>query len=78
MIRGIVRIAGITAVAVFLVSVSFFGGFMSGGQFFPAPPAAAQSTDGVPADWKPAFNVFWEAWNFVHQDFYKVPDDEAL
>lgn len=79
MIRGIIRVAVITAVAVFLVGGAFMGGFMAGGQLNPAPPAAAQAADSVPADWKPAFNVFWEAWNFVHQDFYKTPiDDEAL
>ncbi|HEX7592888.1 MAG TPA: S41 family peptidase, partial [Anaerolineae bacterium] len=26
--------------------------------------------------WKPYFPVFWEAWNYVKQDFYKTPVDQ--
>lgn len=79
MISGIIRVAVITAVAIFLVSGAFLGGYIASGQLNPPPPAAAQSDNGVPADWKANFGVFYEAWNYVHQDFYKVPiDDSAL
>ncbi len=76
MIRGIVRVAVITAVAVFMVSGAFFGGFLTGAHVNP-PPVAAQSENSVPVEWRPSFNVFWEAWKYIHQDFYKVPFDDG-
>ncbi len=76
MIRGIFRVVAMTAVAIILVSGAFLGGFATSPLIF-VPPAPADG--GAPPDWKPYFPVFWEAWNYVHQDFYKTPiDDSAL
>lgn len=76
MLRGILRVAALTVVAVLLTSAAYMGGFYVSRQVF--PPAAPQD-GGAPADWKPAFGVFWEAWNYVHQDFYKPTiDDNTL
>lgn len=77
MIRGMIRIVLVTIVAALLVLGAYSGGYVASMQLAPVP-AAAQS-DRVPNDWNPTFNVFWEAWNYVHQDFYKVPiDDQNL
>lgn len=73
---GIFRVAIMTVVVVILVSGAFLGGFATSLQIFPPP---LPPDGGAPADWKPYFPVFWEAWNYVHQDFYKTPiDDSAL
>lgn len=78
MIRGIIRVAAITAVAVFLAGSAYVVGYLTGPKVFP-PPAATPAESSIPADWTEAFKVFGEAWNFVHQDFYKTPiDDDAL
>jgi carboxyl-terminal processing protease len=63
-----------TVLSILLVGVAFAGGFATSRQMFPpAPPPDG----GAPADWKPNFPVFWEAWNYVKQDFYKTPVDES-
>lgn len=78
MIRGILRVAVITAAAVFLVGVAFVGGYLVSPRIFP-PPAATPAESSIPADWTAPFAVFGEAWKFVHQDFYKTPiDDDEL
>jgi carboxyl-terminal processing protease len=74
MIRGIVRVFLVTIVSVILVSGTFLTGYaVSTLVFPPAPPPDG----GAPADWKPFFPVFWEAWNDIHQDFYKTPIDDT-
>lgn len=76
MLRGILRIVVVTLVAVLMTGAAFMGGFAVSRQVF--PPAAADD-GGAPVDWKPAFGVFWEAWKYVHQDYYKPSiDDNAL
>ncbi|MBI5029448.1 MAG: S41 family peptidase [Chloroflexi bacterium] len=77
MIRGILRVVGLTIVVILLVSVAFVGGYGSSRLMFP-PPLPADG--GAPADWQPSFKVFWEAWNYVHQDFYKpnINDSELV
>jgi len=76
MIRGIIRAVLITIVAAILVTGAFAGGFATSRYVFPpAPPPDG----GAPTAWKPYFPVFWEAWNYVHQDFYKTAiDNDAL
>lgn len=62
-----------TVLSIVLVSGAFTGGYaVSRLAFPPAPPPDG----GAPADWKPFFPVFWEAWNYVKQDFYKTPVDQ--
>ncbi len=62
-----------TIVSIVLVASAFTGGYaISRLAFPPAPPPDG----GAPADWKPYFPVFWEAWNYVKQDFYKTPVDQ--
>ncbi len=79
MIRGLIRVLLMMLVAALIVFGAFSGGYVTAMQLAPAPVAAQSETGNVPSDWKPSFNVFWEAWNYVHQDFYKVPiDDQAL
>ncbi len=76
MLRGILRVVVVTLVAVLMTGAAFMGGFAASRQVF--PPASPED-GGAPADWKPAFGVFWEAWNYVHQDYYKSGiDDNAL
>jgi carboxyl-terminal processing protease len=73
MIRGILRVFLMTVVSIVLVASAFTGGYaISRLAFPPAPPPDG----GAPADWKPYFPVFWEAWNYVKQDFYKTPVDQ--
>ncbi len=75
--RGIIKIGLVTLLTVALVATAFAGGFVVSRQLF---PPALPPDGGAPASWKPAFAVFWEAWNFVHQDFYKTPinDDDLV
>ncbi|MBI3742369.1 MAG: PDZ domain-containing protein [Chloroflexi bacterium] len=75
MIRGIVRIALMTIFAMILVGGAFLGGFATSRQVFPPAPSP---DGGAPAEWKTNIPVFWEAWKYVHQDFYKAPDDTEL
>ena len=76
MLRGIIRVVLVTLVAVILVASAFVGGFALSRQLF---PAASLPDGGAPAEWQTNFPVFWEAWNYVHQDFYKPDiDDSAL
>ncbi len=76
MIRGIVRTLLLVWLAVLLVTCAFAGGFATSRQIF---PPALPSDGGAPAEWKPYFPVFWEAWRYVQQDFYKTPiDQDAL
>ncbi len=78
MIGGLIRILLTAFVSALLVFGAFTGGYVSSMHLAPAP-AASQTEVRVPSDWQPTFNVFWEAWRYVHQDFYKVPiDDEVL
>ncbi|CAG0987401.1 carboxyl-terminal processing protease [Anaerolineae bacterium] len=72
MIRGILRVFIMTVVVIFLVSGAFAGGYAVSRQVF---PPALPSDGGAPADWKPYFPVYWEAWNYVKQDFYNPPAD---
>ncbi len=75
MIRGILRVILLTIVAAFLIGGSYVGGYVTSQVVFPP----RETRDGAPSDWKPYFGVFWEAWNYVHQDFYKPGiDDSAL
>ncbi|MDE3090441.1 MAG: S41 family peptidase [Chloroflexota bacterium] len=76
MIRGILRVFIMTVLSFILVTAAFGGGYASSRIAF---PPALPPDGGAPADWKPYFPVFWEAWNYVHQDFYKTPiDDPSL
>jgi carboxyl-terminal processing protease len=54
----------------------FLSGYALSRVMFP-PPLSADG--GAPPEWKPHIAIFWEAWRYVHQDFYKTPlDDDAL
>ena len=76
MLRGIIRAVLTTVVVAVLITGAFGGGFAASRMLLP-PPLPADG--GAPADWQPYIPVFWEAWNFVHQDFYKPPlDNTAL
>src|SRR5512142_2984582 len=76
MLRGIIRIVIVVLVSAILTGAAYTGGFAASRMVF-RPPALPDG--GAPDDWKPNFGVFWEAWNFVHQDFYKANiDDSAL
>jgi carboxyl-terminal processing protease len=56
--------------SVLLVVGAFGGGFAASRALF---PPALSSDGGAPSEWKSNIPVFWEAWNYVHQDFYKLP-----
>jgi len=72
MIRGILRVVLLTIITIILVSAAFAGGYATSRSVFPpAPPPDG----GAPPDWKADFPVFWEAWHWVQQDFYKTPLD---
>ncbi len=74
MIRGILRVFIMTVLSIVLVAGAFAGGFVVSRQVFPpAPPPDG----GAPATWQPYFPVFWQAWDYVHQDFYKAPLDDS-
>ncbi len=74
MIRGILRVFIMTVLSIVLVAGAFAGGYGVSRQVFPpAPPPDG----GAPANWQPYFPVFWQAWNYVHQDFYKTPLDDS-
>lgn len=76
MIRGILRAILLTLMAIVLVAGAYVGGFTISRVFFP-PPLPADG--GAPPEWKSSIAILWEAWNFVHQDFYKTPlDDNTL
>jgi len=76
MLRGILRVFIMTVLSILLVSGAFAGGFATSRQIFPPAPSP---DGGAPTDWKPYFPVFWEAWGYIHQDFYKTPlDDNTL
>lgn len=72
MLCRILRVVIMTVIAILLVSGAFLGGFATSRQVF---PPARPPDGGAPADWKPVFPVFWEAWNYIHQDYYKTPLD---
>lgn len=74
MIGGIVRVVTMTVVSAILVSGAFLGGFATSRQVSPPVP---RPDGGAPTDWKPYFPVFWEAWNYVQQDFYKPNIDNT-
>ena len=74
MLRGILRVFIMTVLSICLVVGAFTGGYAVSRQVFPpAPPPDG----GAPANWQPYFPVFWQAWNYVHQDFYKPPLDDS-
>ncbi len=74
MIRGVLRVFIMTVLSIVLVAGAFGGGYAISRQAFPpAPPPDG----GAPANWKPYFPVFWEAWDYVKQDFYKTPVDQS-
>ncbi len=76
MLRSMLRIFLMTVAAILLIGTAFAGGFGTSRLFF---MPISQADSGEPPDWKPAFSVFWEAWNYVHQDFYRPTiDDNAL
>ncbi len=76
MLRGIIRVVVLVLIASVLTGSAFFGGFGLSRYMF--PPVGAPDA-GAPADWKPSMSVYWEAWNYVHQDFYRPSiDDNAL
>lgn len=70
MLRGIFRLVAMTIVSILFVSAAFVGGFVTSRQVF---PPALLPDGGAPSDWQPYFPVFWEAWNWVAQDFFKTP-----
>ncbi len=72
--KAILRVALMTFLAVVFVAASFLGGFVTSRQIF---PPAALPDGGAPAEWKTTMPLFWEAWGFVHQDFYKAPFDDT-
>lgn len=73
MIRGMLRVFIVAVVTMVLVSAAFTGGYYISHKVYPPP---LPQDGGAPADWKTSFPVFWEAWNFVKQDFYKTPIDQ--
>jgi len=73
MIRGILRVLITSVVTILFVTGAFGGGYVVSRQIFPPP---LPQDGGAPNDWKPYFPVFWEAWNYVQQDFYKTPIDQ--
>lgn len=76
MLRRIIVTFLITLVLVLLVAGAFTGGYAASRVMFP-PPLPADG--GAPPEWKTPIAILWEAWNFVHQDFYKTPlDDDTL
>jgi carboxyl-terminal processing protease len=76
MVRKILVSALTTIVLVILVAGAFAGGFAVSRTLFP-PPLPADG--GAPSEWKAPIAIFWEAWGYVHQDFFKTPlDDDAL
>jgi carboxyl-terminal processing protease len=64
-----------TIVTVLLVTGAFVGGFAVSRVMF---PPALPPDGGAPPEWKASIPIFWEAWNYVHQDFYKLPLDNDL
>jgi carboxyl-terminal processing protease len=64
-----------TIVTVLLVTGAFAGGFAVSRVMF---PPALPPDGGAPPEWKASIPIFWEAWNYVHQDFYKLPLDNDL
>ena len=76
MLRAIIRTLLITIVAVILVAGAYGGGYIVSRTIFPP----ALSPDGsAPAEWESSIPIFWEAWNYVQQDYYKTPlDDDTL
>ena len=74
MLRGFLRVIALTIVSVLLISGAFLGGFAASRQLFPPAPLP---DGGAPTEFKPYMPVYWEAWNYVHQDFYKPNIDES-
>ncbi len=56
------------------IGAAYLGGYTLSRRMFP-PPLPADG--GAPDDWKLAFPVYWEAWGYVHRDFYKPNIDDA-
>jgi len=74
-IRRILVSVLMTIVTVLLVTGAFAGGFAVSRVMF---PPALPPDGGAPPEWKASIPIFWEAWNYVHQDFYKLPLDNDL
>ncbi len=72
MIRKILVSVFTTIVLMLSIAGAFAGGFAVSRAVFP-PPLPADG--GAPPEWKPHIAIFWEAWNYVQQDFYKTPLD---
>lgn len=70
--RGFLRIVLLTIVTIMIVTAAFVGGYATSRMVFPPAPLP---DGGAPTDWKNDFPVFWEAWHWVQQDFYKTPLD---
>jgi len=70
MLKTFLRVAVMTIIAIVLVTGGFAGGYVTSLLLYPPAPLP---DGGAPADWKPAFSVYWEAWHYVQQDFYKAP-----
>jgi carboxyl-terminal processing protease len=78
------RTALIAVVAVILV-IGFFGSGFVIGNFVPVlknVPGLTQTTPGAdqggtPADLQSQFVPFWQAWNFVHQNYVDQPVDNT-
>jgi len=76
MFRSIIRTALLSGLLTLLVAGAFVGGYGISRMLF---PPSLPADGGAPPEWKAPIAVFWEAWNYVHQDFYKIPlDDNAL
>ncbi len=76
MIRAFLRLMLVAVLSALLTSGAFLGGSTAARLLLPSSPRA---DGGAPVDWQPSFPVFWEAWKYVHQDFYKPDiDDNGL
>jgi len=77
MIRGILRGILLAIVLVVLIGGASIGGYGISRILF--PPVVFSPKD-TPTDWTKSFSVFWEAWNYVHLDFYKpaINDDNLV
>lgn len=74
MLKGIWRIAASAIVLLIFIVGGFAGGYGVSHVLFPPAPGP---DGGAPVDWQAPFKVFWEAWSYVHQDFYKTPINDS-
>ena len=74
MFKNILRALALIIIVGVIVGGSFGAGFLVSQRFNPPPPPP---DGGAPdSDWKAAMPVYWEAWNYVQQDFYKTNLDK--